>query len=229
MKILDSLAALITVARDDKATSTIIAESLEKARAEYRAAATALATAEAGYTDALLDSPKAARAAHDARADARVELDRTTALVSRLEIRHGETIERESEQALTSEKEAVEAEAKAVARALREEYAPAANTIVALLARLQKAEAAVAAVNQKLADAGRWEAEKLEAVEHRRDALPLPHDFHGMTPRSRHSVLVSTLRRVEGVCDGWFAGNVIGRSMTAVELSSLDVPEYYRR
>ncbi|CAH1653191.1 hypothetical protein CHELA1G11_10601 [Hyphomicrobiales bacterium] len=70
MKILDSLAALITVARDDKATSTIIAESLDKARAEHSAAATALATAESGYGDALLDSPKAARAAHDALADA---------------------------------------------------------------------------------------------------------------------------------------------------------------
>jgi hypothetical protein len=85
--------------------------------------------------------------------------------------------------ALTSERDAAEAEAEATGAELKREYPGLAKALVKLLTRLKSAEAAVIAVNGKLILAGR-EGELLHSVEPRFPRLcggstPRPHFFAG--------------------------------------------------
>lgn len=128
---------------------------------------------------------------------ARRQVERLTEMQNQLSGAVYEAEIREASEALTAERAAAEAEAAAVAKALRTAYPKIATELVALLARLEAAEDAIQAMNTKLVKANRAD-ELLAEVETR--AFPLnPHEWGpNMSILGR-----TTLAEKPGICPGY--------------------------
>lgn len=122
---------------------------------DHAGAAEELEAAEAARRALLLEGDDAAVLKAEQRISvARIAIDRARALEEELQLRIAEAEAAEAKAALDAEREAVEREAAATAKALKA-YETHASAIVTLLQRLEAAEAAVTAINDKLSDAGR--------------------------------------------------------------------------
>jgi hypothetical protein len=128
---------------------------------------------------------------------ARRQVERMTEMHNQITTAIQEAEVREAADALTAERAAAEAEAVAVAKALRTAYPKIATELVALLNRLETAESAVQAMNEKLIRAGRMD-ELLAEVETR--AFPVgPHEYApNMSILGR-----TTLAEKPGLCPGY--------------------------
>jgi predicted RNase H-like nuclease (RuvC/YqgF family) len=152
---------------------------------------------------------------------ANLELERTTARIRELQRRLAQAEIDEGAAKLTDERDAVEAEASAVAAALRDEYPRLVAELVTLLTRLDAAEIAVERLNAKLLQAGRA-ADTLREVEWR--ALPKPPGQYAPT----HSVRYSTkLAAIPGVTPGFDPGGFptwSGRVSAAPQAAPASLP-----
>ncbi|CAH1653198.1 hypothetical protein CHELA1G11_10602 [Hyphomicrobiales bacterium] len=110
---------------------------------------------------------------------------------------------------------------------MRNDYPRVARELIGIITRLREAELAIEAVNTRLVEAGR-EDERIKAIEHRPDALPLPADCPYILDGSRHSIRYTHLRRVAGVADGYYRGPM-GAELSEHDVQRLDVADHLRR
>lgn len=149
---LDTLKKLTSVGKVP--TSTDLRAAL--AELDHTALHAAIEAAEHDVTKAVLSGAESAvERAEDRLSTAKRNRDRAQIARAELEKRLAAVEAAEAEAALNAERAAVEAEAKAVAAALRRDWPALQSKMVALLERLSIAEDAVQAVNTKLHSAGR--------------------------------------------------------------------------
>lgn len=142
-----------------------VAEAIPQAEAE---AARLAAERSARLLDA---DDKTLEAVERAHADARRAVDRLRAAHAELQRRLAVAEAGEARTKLDAERAEAEKLAEATAEKVRREYAKAAKTIAGLVDDLDKAERAVATVNERLAAAGRFD-DLIKPVESR--AIPEP-------------------------------------------------------
>lgn len=152
----------------------------------------------AEHADLLMDGDDTTLDALEARiAAARRQVERTTIIRDQLTAGLADAELREAAEALSAERKAVEAEAGAVAKAIKVQYPKLAGDLRELLERLAASERAVAAVNTRLHEAGRSD-EVLTPVETR--AYPLgPHEYGP----ARSLLTRTALAAIPGRSAGW--------------------------
>ena len=191
------------------------ATSAEALRAKLADVTNALP--EAGATVSRLATERAAKlldatdreleAIERAEADARRAVDRLRAASEELTRRLAVAEAEEARAALDADREAAERQAEATADRVRKEYARAAKTIAALVADLDVAEKAVAAINSRLIEAGRGD-EALPEVEER--ALPAPEGLLAAPWRLRNAASLPPCAGFEGLGRAREAGGWAG-------------------
>lgn len=116
----------------------------------------ALATFEKRRVDAILSGDATGVATAEQAADAaRRDVERARIAIADLERRLAETEAREQAEALEIERQRVEQEAQAVAEELRTRWPEHQRAMIKMLERMDRADDAVAALNERLARAGR--------------------------------------------------------------------------
>lgn len=179
-------------------TSVSIREALAEVDAAIPIATDKVLAAAKSRAELLLTGTDAEVVAAEAETTAaRIGLDRLTAARSELERRLVETEVAEAAGALDAERAMVEARAQKLAAKLKSDYVTHATALATLLSELAASEAAVAAVNRRLIEAGR--SDTLAPVEERAVAS------------GRNSVEIAGLRamtslRPLGSSPGWGAG-----------------------
>lgn len=137
-------------------TSAALHDALQEIEAALPAARAALAAAEQERASLLLTGDDRSVVAAEAKIQAaRIALDRLVAASGEAARRAAEAEAREAREALDAERAAVEKRAAAVAARLLPEYERHGGPLADLLREFVEADAAVAALNQKLLAAGR--------------------------------------------------------------------------
>lgn len=193
MKIIENvLAFLRTPAASSEALRTKLLE-VERLIPEAEAEASRLAVERAGLL--LSASDREIEAVERREADARRAVDRLRAAQEELARRLDEAERAEARAALDADRVDAERLAAETAARVTKEYPAAARKIAALVDDLARAEAAVAAVNSRLVDAGRGD-EVLPEVEQR--ALPAPDGLYDVPHRLRNSVSLPPCNGFDG-------------------------------
>lgn len=132
-------------------SSADITSALEQARADLVGAETSVEMADAAYESGLLDLDKVAlRTLLDARADAKIEVDRCRAVIAKLEGQLEKTSASEAEEARRVAYEQAKAASEAARKKLHRDYPKACESIRDILRALAEADIAVAAANADL-------------------------------------------------------------------------------
>jgi hypothetical protein len=193
----ESLKALIGTARAKSAPSADLAAAVPEARREVEAAERAEAAAASAYAEGLLRlDDRELQALIDGRTRAKIRRDRAQMLLSTLETNLSAAREAEAIAALTTERAVVERELTTISGLIRTEYPKLATALVAMLERLEAADTAITAVNEKLMIAGRHDEILPDVQSH---ALPKPGP-HEIAP----SIWGPTrLAEIPGFAPGW--------------------------
>lgn len=143
-------------------SSAAIAAALDKARAEFAVAESAVQAAEKSYDDGLLELDKAAlRKLLDAAAEAKIDVDQINAKITKLETQLEKALASEAEDARRERYNRAKELSDAARKKLHRDYPKACDGLREILQAIAEAEAAVAESNVDLPEG----ASRLEGPE----------------------------------------------------------------